>query len=253
MVAFAADAGAQTAAWGDNGYVSFNGLYQSTPISFETKAKLDVYQEQGEVRTSHNIKPGPLYDVTAGGRIKGNLGVGYAMSYRRQSERGQVSATVPHPFYFGQARLVSGEASLNREDLSFHLAGIWMVPVSENLQVSLFGGPTYFRVTQDMVRNVELNEAYPFDQAVYTGVAASSEHAGRVGFNAGADVSMFFTRMLGVGGLVRYSQGNVDHAVAGRRDPVAQGRRSADGRRAAGEILIFKGRKGRKGYKGYTT
>jgi hypothetical protein len=210
VIAFAGDASAQTTAWGNNGYVSFNGLYQSTPISFETKAKVDVYHEQGEVRTSHRIAPSPLYDVTAGGRIKGNLGVGYAMSYRRQTESGQVSATVPHPFYFSQARLVSGEAPLKREDLAFHLAAIWMVPVSENLQVSLFGGPTYFRVTQDMVRSVELNETFPFDQAVYTGVAASSEHAGRMGYNAGADVSMFFTKMLGVGGLVRYSQGTVN-------------------------------------------
>jgi opacity protein-like surface antigen len=42
------------------------------------------------------------------------------------------------------------------------------------------------------------------------GITASSEHAGRVGFNAGADVAWYFTQRLGVGGLVRYSQGNVN-------------------------------------------
>jgi hypothetical protein len=206
----ARDAGAQTNPWGNNGYVSLNGLYQSTPINFTTDAKLEVNQETGAVRTGHRIKPGPVYDVSAGGKIRGRLGVGYAMSYRNQTDLASISASVPHPLYFSQQRLVAGEAGLKRQDLAMHLSAMWLVPVSEAVQVSVFGGPTYFRVTQDMVRNVEITEAYPFDQAVYTGVAASTEHASRMGYNAGADVAVFFTRTLGVGGLVRFSQGTVD-------------------------------------------
>jgi Outer membrane protein beta-barrel domain len=215
VVAFAGDASAQTTHWGKTGYLSFNTLYQSTPINFETNSKVDVYQEQGDFRTEHRGKPGPLFDITAGAGIKGNLGVGYATSYRRQTDHSRISGAVPHPFYFNQARAVSGVGSLKREDLAFHLAAIWMMPVSERLQVSLFGGPTYFRVTQDMVGTVELNEVFPFDQPEYKGITASSQRGSRVGYNAGADVSMFFTRRLGVGGLVRYSQGNVEMSVPG--------------------------------------
>jgi hypothetical protein len=209
-VVFARDASAQTNPWGNPGYVSLNGLYQSTPITFTTDTKLDVNQEAGEVRTGHRIEPSLVYDVTAGGKIKGNLGVSYAVSYRRQNEVADVSAAVPHPLYYNQPRLVAGAAGLKREDLAMHLAAMWLVPVSEAVQVSLFGGPTYFRVTQDMVRSVEITEAYPFDEAVYNGVASSSEHASRIGFNTGADVTVFFTKMLGVGGLVRFSQGTVN-------------------------------------------
>jgi hypothetical protein len=209
-VVFARDAAAQTSPWGKTGYVSLNGLYQSTPITFTTDTKLDMNQEAGEVRTGHRIDPGPVYDVTAGGKIKGNLGASYAVSYRRQTEVADVSAAVPHPLYYNQPRFVAGPAGLKREDLAMHVAAMWLVPVSETLQVSMFGGPTYFRVTQDVVRNVAVAETYPFDEAAYTGVASSSEHASNLGFNAGADVTMFFTRMLGVGGLVRYSQGTVN-------------------------------------------
>jgi hypothetical protein len=206
----ARDAGAQTTAWGNNGYVSLNGLYQSTPISFRTDTKLDVNQETGDVRTDHRITPGPVYDITAGGRIKGRLGVGYALSYRQKTEFAQISASVPHPLYFNQPRLVDGEAGLKRQDLAMHVSAMWLVPVTEAVQVSIFGGPTLFRVAQDMVHSVDVTEAYPFDQAVYSGVTASTEHASRIGYNAGADVAVFFTQTLGIGGLVRFSQGTVN-------------------------------------------
>jgi len=209
IVAFAADAGAQTAGWGNSGYISLNSLYQTTPLTFTTTSTLDVNQESGEVRTGHRIAPGFVYDVTAGGKVKGKLGVSTAVSYRQQTEFGQVSATIPHPFYFNQARLVAGTAGLNRSDLALHLAAQYLMPVSDKLEVSLFGGPTYFRVNQDVVGNVETNETFPYDVAQYAGATVSREHASHVGFNAGTDVALFFTRTLGVGGLVRFSQGTV--------------------------------------------
>ena len=64
IVAFAADAGAQTAGWGNSGYISLNSLYQTTPLTFTTTSTLDVNQESGEVRTGHRIAPGFVYDVT---------------------------------------------------------------------------------------------------------------------------------------------------------------------------------------------
>jgi hypothetical protein len=215
VVAFAADAGAQTAGWRDSAYVSLNGLYQSTPRTFTTTSTLEVNQEAGEVRTGHRIAPGPVYDVAAGAKVRRNLGVSLAASYRQQTELGQVSATIPHPFYFNQARLVAGEAGLKHSDVALHLAAQYMMPVSERLQVSLFGGPTYFRVNQDVVSNVETNETFPYDEAQFAGATASREHASHIGFNAGTDVSLFFTRRLGVGGLVRYSQGTVQLPTPG--------------------------------------
>jgi len=209
VIAFASDAGAQTLGWGNNGYVGINGLYQSTPITFTTTARPEINQEPGEVTTGHRIAPGPVFDLTASGHVKGRLGVIYAVSYRKQTELGQVTAALPHPFYFNQPRVVAGQASLKREDLALHVAGQWMVPVSDNVQVSLFGGPTYFRVAQDMVDGVNAEEAFPFDQAQYVSAAVTNEHASHVGYNAGGDVAFFFTRMLGVGVMARYSQATV--------------------------------------------
>ena len=210
LVAIASDAGAQTYSWRNIDYVSLNGLYQSTPINFTTDAKMDLYQETGDVRTGHRIEPGPVYEVTAGGKVRGHFGMSYALSYRKQTEVGEVTANVPHPFYYNQSRLVAGDTRLKHQDLALHVAAKWLVPVSDAIQVSLFGGPTFFRVTQDMVSNVEVREAFPYDQAEYAGASVSTEHASRLGFNAGADAAYFFTQSIGVGGLVRYSQASVD-------------------------------------------
>jgi len=209
LLACAANAGAQTMGWGNNGYVSLNGLYQTTPNTFTTTTKPEVNQELGEVTTGHRIAPGPVFDVTVSGRAKGSFGVLYAVSYRTQTELGQVTAALPHPFFFNQPRLVAGQTSLKREDLAMHLAGQWMVPVTDNVQVSLFGGPTYFRVTQDMVSDVTADEVYPFDRAQFGGAAVVNQQAWHIGYNAGGDVAFFFSRTLGAGMMVRYSRATV--------------------------------------------
>jgi len=209
VLAFAGNAAAQTMGWGNTGYISINGLYQTTPDAFTTTTKPDVNRESGEVTTGHHLTPGPVFDIAASGRATGRFGVIYAVSYRKQTELGQVTASLPHPFYFNQPRLVAGQASLKREDLALHLAGQWMVPVTDNVQLSLFGGPTYFRVAQDMVSGVTANEVYPFDRAEYAGAAVANEHASHIGYNAGGDVAVFFTRTLGVGMMVRYSRATV--------------------------------------------
>lgn len=58
----------------------------------------------------------------------------------------------------------------------------------ENMRVRIFGGPTYFRLTDDTYYHVE-----------GTGW----------GFHAGGDFSYFFTRVVGVGGFLRYTYGKV--------------------------------------------
>jgi hypothetical protein len=206
VVLAAGDAAAQSDAWGDNGFVSFNGVYQSSSTTFRTTSTIDKNHEQGELSTTHSILPGPVYDISAGGRIKGNLGIGYAASYFRRTEVAEISGGVPHPFYFNQPRAISGQSNLRREDLAIHLDAMWLIPVTESFQVALFGGPTYFRVTQHMVQDVEISEEYPFDEVHLTGATSTREHASKIGMNGGVDLSWFFSEHVGVAGIVRYSR-----------------------------------------------
>lgn len=215
VIAAAGDAAAQSTAWGDNGYVSLNGIYQTTATTFTASSTMTTNRESGTVRTTNQMKSWPVYDITAGGRLKGNLGIGYGLSYVRRTETADVSADVPHPFYFGQFRPVSGQAGLLHEDLAMHLSVMWLVPVSDAFQVAVFGGPSYFITHRDMVKDVQYTDAYPFDQAQFTGVTTAREDGSHVGYNAGVDLSYFFSNHAGIGGFVRYSHAKLDIPTPG--------------------------------------
>lgn len=204
---------AQATAWGSNGYISFNGLYQSTRTTFDDQAKVTIDHEDGTVTSSHDVTPGPGFDITAGGRMAGNLGLGFAFTYFKRAETVGVSAMVPHPLYFNRLRSVSGTATdLQREERAVHVHLMWLLPFSEKLQATVFGGPTYFDVRQEIVSGVKYSEDYPFDEAQYTGVESVQEKGSRLGWNAGVDLSFFFSQYTGIGGFVRMSQAKVDVA-----------------------------------------
>jgi hypothetical protein len=206
----ASSVSAQSTAWGSNGYVSFAGMYQTTKTTFGDSVHVTINQETGTLQTDQSIDAGPVYDVTTGGRLIGNFGVGFGFTYLRQNTGATVVGGVPHPFYFGQPRALSGNATgLRHEERAVHVHAMWLVPVSESFQVAVFGGPTYFQVRQAMVSDVKFDDSYPFDTVSFSSVTTTEQKASRFGYNGGVDMSYFFTKYLGVGGIVRYSRGDV--------------------------------------------
>ena len=63
VAACAGNAGAQTMGWGNNGYISMNGLYQSTADTFTTTTRPDLNQESGEVTTGISTYMNPSSSV----------------------------------------------------------------------------------------------------------------------------------------------------------------------------------------------
>jgi opacity protein-like surface antigen len=90
-----------------------------------------------------------------------------------------------------------------------------MVTVSRRVQAMVFGGPSMFRVKQDVVNDFNFTDSYPFDEATFTGGVTNTVSKSKIGFNVGADVSYFFTPQLGVGGTAQYSGTNLDITSAG--------------------------------------
>ena len=123
-----------------------------------------------------------------------------------------VNANLPHPFFFNQDRRISGTAeNLARREVGIHIQALWIVPVNDNLRVAVFGGPTFFNVNQELATEVEFASTYPFDEAEFTGITSTVEASeSAVGVNVGVDVGYYFSRSVGVGGLVRFSRASVD-------------------------------------------
>lgn len=211
----AAPAHAQSSAWGDNGYVSINALYDVAALESTIDSEDDLYRETASYAVTQDVGARPVYDVTAGGRLRGNFGFGFGVSYAGSSKDSVLRGRVPSPFYFNQPRQLEGSTQIDREDLMVHLAALWLLPITESTQISVFGGPSWFQIKQETITGVNIEEQFPFDVVQFTNVELERRTATAWGFNAGFDVSYYFSRYLGVHGLLRYSKGTATVTATG--------------------------------------
>jgi opacity protein-like surface antigen len=208
----AADAAAQTATAG-RVFVNVNGNYQATSTDFQDNVTFQQYAEDGSIDTDYEVKAAPVFDISGGAKVWRNLAVGIGVSRFSKSNAAVVTASIPHPFFFNRAREISGDSpALRRQETAVHVQAIYMVPVGERLEVSVFGGPSFFTVKQDLVTTVEYSESYPYDTATFTAADIEQQSESKVGFNTGVDVAYMFHPNVGVGGLVRFSRASVDFA-----------------------------------------
>lgn len=170
------------------------------------------------VDVKYSMKPWALIDLAAGYRLWNNLGVGVAVSVTSGKGDADVTASVPHPFFFNQPRTVTGtENDIAHSETGVHLQLQYMVPATGRLHFTLEGGPSWLNVDHEVVTDVTVTESYPFDTAAFGGAVTKSTKGSAVGFNAGIDVTWLFAESVGVGGIVRYTRADVDlKAVEGR-------------------------------------
>ena len=87
-------------------------------------------------------------------------------------------------------------------------------PNADRVRVRLFGGPTFFRVKADTIDDIRYNQVFlillPVNSVDITTYNFSEAEGTGWGFHVGGDVSVFFSRVVGVGGFVRLSRGTVE-------------------------------------------
>lgn len=139
------------------------------------------------------------------------LGLGVGLSRASETVQGTVTLSLPHPIVFNAPGV--GTRAMERTDrrtLSTHLEGSVRLRAGP-LVLSLFAGPSRMRVTHAMVSRADATEGLTLSQTLpYTvsisGVETRDVRTSAWGYHAGADVSVYPSRHLGAGGLVRYSR-----------------------------------------------
>lgn len=198
------------------GFIVVNGGYQLTMNDFANGAVKRDHAEDGRFDADYVVKGGPSFDGAVGVRLWRRLGIGGGVSRMSVSTPASVRASLPHPFFFGRHRSVSGDASgLTREEVAVHLQVGGVFPVGTKLQVMIFGGPSFFQVTQGIVTDVTYTNNYPYDTAQFAAATTTKANASKVGFNAGGDLAFFFTRNLGLGATAQWSGVTVALPAAG--------------------------------------
>ena len=177
--------------------------------------------ETGEIATSYRGGGGALVDASVRVRIVHQLAVGVGVSLHRRDGGASISARLPHPFLFDQPRRSAlNESGLGRRELASHVPILWMIPAGRSV-VALFGGPTFFNVTQDLIAGVRFDQEYPYGTATAIEAWRGPRSGTEAGFHVGAEFAFYFSSRVGLGGMVRYSQGSVDLSAPGGSRAVA--------------------------------
>lgn len=169
--------------------------------------KLD---EDTTFQTNYGNPTGWSLDFMGGGPVWHSLGIGFAVGYHKRNRAAIIDAEIPHPYFYDTLRSASFTTQpLESREATFHFPAIFMPPAFGPVKVLVFGGPSIFRITQTQVTNILVTEVAPYDTVTINGVTSEGIKGTFWGYHAGADVAVFFTRSVGVGGGIRYSHGNI--------------------------------------------
>lgn len=193
------------------GFIAINAGVQAAPSDFTDDFTFLANAEAGTIEATYPSKVPLLLDGSIGYRFWGRIGV--AVGGSRTSGKGTVDvrASVPHPLLLDNDRLVEGQApDVSRTESAAHLQLFYEMAPRGKWRTRLFAGPSYFAVSQDLVRSVTVNESYPFDTATFRSAVTEGADGSGIGFNVGADIAWMFSRRAGAGLLLRYTGGSVD-------------------------------------------
>jgi hypothetical protein len=166
--------------------------------------------EDTTITTNYGDTTGWSIDFLGGGPVWHSLGIGFGIGYHQRDLAAAVNALVPHPYFFDTLRPASFTTEpLRARETAFHIPALFIPPAFGPIKILVFGGPSVFRLSQILVTDITLNEQFPYDTATITGVVTEERKGTFYGYHAGADVSVFLNRSVGVGGGVRYSHANV--------------------------------------------
>lgn len=191
--------------------------FQSQDQNFSQSVDFPLYEETGNWTAEHALKGATFVDVGGAVRVLRRFSLGASYTSRSKHSRNvTVNASVPSPIFTDTFRAASGSADgLEHTEKAVHLQALWHLPVTVEFDVTLFGGPTFFRVEDDLIAGIDLAEVGGnFSTVDLRGISTARQRNSATGFNVGIDTRYRLVRYagvgVGVGAMLRYSQGSID-------------------------------------------
>jgi hypothetical protein len=192
-----------------SGFVDVNIGAQPQSRTIDTSTSFPLYQETAIINTAQGIDGSALFDFGGGYFITPQIAAGVSFSFAGKKGEGTLAASVPNPNNFNSPAKVSVSGSdLNHREFATHIMAIWKKTLTPEMDIAISGGPSFFRLTQDVM-----------GATIATGtqnvsVATTEQKASKAGGNIGANINYMFNPRFGVGILVRYAGATVDLPAA---------------------------------------
>src|SRR6185436_18770199 len=177
--------------WTNKGFANINIGAQSGSHDVTTTTTFTVYDEDAHVNTTQKTGGGFLFDLNGGYKVWSNLVVAVGYTFMSDSTDGAVTASIPHPSVFDNPRTVTATADdLSHAEHGINFSGVWMVPVTDKIDVGVSFGPTIFMVKQELPDTITFTEPVP----TVTGITKKDVNKTTVGVNFGVDVTYLLTK-----------------------------------------------------------
>ena len=214
-LAMAATAEAQTTV--ERIWIDVNaGSAWAADDSFAMTAAVDRAHEPAEFAAHYHVPQAASFDFGGGFMLTPIVGVGINVGGSAHEAQAELLVRLPHPHFLNAFASASAQTDIpmQRIERSLNLQVMLVALRTKHFCLRAFGGPSYFRIEQDSVTDIVYNQFYfvrsPANVAEVTEYELERIDGSGWGFHGGADGSVFFTRIIGVGGFARYGHGSID-------------------------------------------
>jgi hypothetical protein len=201
--------------WEDRAFVNLSYGVDAGSTDITDSRSFTVYGETGTLESTASFGSFGIFDITFGARVWRNVGVSLAYHTGGTSGDGTISGSVPHPLFFDRPRTFTSEFDdADRDEHATHLQVGYMVPINEKFDVYVFGGPSFFHVSQELVTDLTFTEQGPPFTTITVLPAITKVEESAVGWNLGVDGTYFIRTTdryrVGVGGMLRFTGATAD-------------------------------------------
>jgi hypothetical protein len=200
-----------------HGWVDVNfGVAAAAQRTFTASTVITIDDEPADFGASYRLPSGASFDAGGGMMITPQFGLGISVSGTAHEDTADLNIRIPHPLFFNSFASDESptEDALVRAEGGVHLQLMVVAYDRRNLRIRVFGGPSHFRVQQELVRDIRYNQTFGLfttTNSVRISTFDSREEEGSAwGVHIGGDVSWFFHRVVGIGGFARFSRATVE-------------------------------------------
>lgn len=190
-----------------NIFVDLNFGVQPASRTFSMEAFPIVYGETAIINANQGVDGSAIMDLMGGYRVWKSVSaaIGYTTTFASKGTA-VVTGAIPHPLFF-DTRVESTQTveDLEHQERSVHISVMWTSPVTDKIDASIFAGPSYVKVRQDLVTSVNV----PPGTQTFTPISGE-ETASVWGFHIGGDVTFLFTPHVGAGAMMRFVTAQAD-------------------------------------------
>lgn len=198
--------------------LSLNGAFEPGDEEFTDDGQFTLYEEAGRITVSGRSSTGALLDMGVAARVAGRFTLGVNAHRGASADEATVTGQAPHPIFFNRPRSFSVTVpETKRIEQALHFSAGFLVPLGEKLDVHIYGGPSQFRFSQQVVGDVTISEASSAFTSVNVTPTVVARKRNVWGGHIAADFS-YPVAQIGNGsfrlaGFIRYAQASSEFQV----------------------------------------